>query len=321
MHNAHLGKLRFKSLQILVLAEQLKSLRAVANAVNTSQPAVTQTLQELERTFGETLLVRDHNGVTLTSAGEIVAVRAKIAIEEMRIALESMRGATKLPVLRLGVLPFLMYDLVPRALQHLRNDQVKMRLQIHETYVQDLRDRLFTGQDDLVLTRLGTMAVDAEQFAHIRIHRITTETVTPFVGQQHPLYARANAGKAVDPSELAGCEWVLPPDSTDVRRTVDELLLGCGLPPAIPHVEVHSLHSMMMIVGATASVGAGPMSAIQRMTNMLKLSPLKLLKFNPPKTFTVAMHHSRQDNNPLIPLFLKSIDSDETLSADLQRSS
>jgi DNA-binding transcriptional LysR family regulator len=307
MHNAHLGKLRFKSLQILLLAQELKSLRAVANAVSTSQPAVTQTLQELERTFGQTLLVRDHSGVTLTPAGEVLAARAKVALEEMGAAIESTRGTKAVPTLRLGVLPFLMYDLVPRALRHLNDNGIPLRLQINETYVQDLRDRLFAGEDDLVLTRLTAIAVDAEQFASIRIQRIATETVTPFVGELHPLYPLAKSGKAVDPTRLAGCDWVLPPDNTEVRRTVDELLLLSGLPPAIPTVEVRSLHSMMMIVGATGSVGAGPMSAVRRMTKLLKLAPLNLIKFQTPQTHTVAMYHARQDNNPLIPLFLNSV--------------
>jgi DNA-binding transcriptional LysR family regulator len=307
MHNPHLGKLRFKSLQILLLAQELKSLRAVANAVSTSQPAVTQTLQELERTFGEPLLVRDHSGVQLTRAGELLAARAKVALEEMGAAIGSLRGGKAVPVLRLGVLPFLMYDLVPRTLQHLQGNGVTLRLQVHETYVQDLRQRLLDGEDDVVLTRLAASAVDAEQFKSIRIQRLATETVTPFVGQRHPLYPLALRGQAVNPALLADCDWVLPPESTEVRRTVDEMLVLSGLPPAIPVVEVHSLHGMMMIVGATGSIGAGPLSAVRRMTELLKLAPLNLLKLKPPKTFTVAMHHARQDNNPLIPLFLSSV--------------
>ena len=307
MHNPHLGKLRFKSLQILLLAQELKSLRAVANAVSTSQPAVTQTLQELERTFGQTLLLRDHSGVTLTVAGEALAARAKVALQEMGAAIESIRGPKAVPILRLGVLPFLMYDLVPRALRHLNDNGTALRLLINETYVQDLRDRLFAGEEDLVLTRLAAIAVDAEQFESIRIQRIATETVTPFVGENHPLYALAKIGQAVDPTRLADCDWVLPPENTEVRKTVDELLLLSGLPPAIPSIEVRSLHSMMMIVGATSSVGAGPLSAVRRMTKLLKLAPLNLIKFQTQQTHTVAMYHARQDKNPLIPLFLNSV--------------
>jgi LysR family pca operon transcriptional activator len=309
MYTPHIGKLRLKSLQILLLAKELKSLRAVADAVSTSQPAVTQTLQELERTFGKPLLLRDHRGVTLTPAGELVAARAKVVLEEMKATTESLRSAQPVPILRLGVLPFLMYDLVPRALRHLKEREIPMRLKIHETYVTDLRERLFAGEEDLVITRLASTAVDVAQFKSIRLQRLATETVTPFIGQSHPLYKLAISGQGVDPELLRGCEWVLPPESTEVRRVVDELLMHCGLPPAIPSVEVASLHSMMMIVGATATVGAGPLSTVNQMIKILNLVPLKLLKFKPPKTITVAMFHARQDTNPLIPIFLQSVQS------------
>jgi LysR family pca operon transcriptional activator len=307
MHNVHLGKLRFKSLQILLLAKELQSLRAVANAVSISQPAVTQTLQELERTFDQQLLVRDHSGVQLTPAGELLAARAKVALEEMGAAIGGMGGGKVLPVLRVGVLPFLMYDLVPRTFQYLHENATPLRLKIRETYVQDLRQRLLAGEDDLVLTRLAASAVDAEEFKSLRIHRLATETVTPFVGQKHPLYPLALSGQAVDPKLLADSDWVLPADTSEVRRTVDEMLVLSGLSPTIPAVEVHSLHGMMMIVGATGAVGAGPLSAVRRMTELLKLAPLALLNLKPSQTFTVAMHHSRQANNPLIPLILNSV--------------
>lgn len=307
MHNAHLGKLRFKSLQILLLAKELQSLRAVAHAVSISQPAVTQTLQELERTFGEPLLVRDHSGVQLTPAGELLAVRAKVALEEMGAAIGGIRGAKVVPVLRLGTLPFLMYDLVPRTIEHLHENAIPLRLKIRETYVQDLLQRLLSGEDDLVLTRLAASAVDAEAFKSLRIQRLATETVVPFVGQKHPLYPLALSGRAVDPKMLADSDWVLPAPSTEVRRSIDETLVLCGLSPTIPAVEVHSLHGMMMIVGATGAVGAGPLSAVRRMTELLKLAPLTLLNLTPPETVTVAMYHSRQDNNPSIPLILNSI--------------
>jgi len=86
----------------------------------------------------------------------------------------------------------------------------------------------------------------------------------------------------LDPKLLADCDWVLPADTTVVRRTVDEMLVLSGLSPTIPAVEVHSLHGMMMIVGATGAVGAGPLSAVRRMTELLKLAPLTLLNLNAP---------------------------------------
>ncbi len=307
MLEAHLGKLRLKSLQILLLARELGSLRAVAEAVNTSQPAVTQTLQELEKTFGQTLLTRDHSGVALTDAGVLLATRAKVALAEMAIAAESLQGAVQLPILRLGVLPFLMFELVPSTLHQLANDANPLRVRIHETFVQRLKDRLLAGDDDLVLTRLGALSVDAPEFASIRIHPIATEPVSFFVGERHPLYPLARRGQSIDPAQLAGCAWVLPTADTDLRRQVDELLVLSGLAPSTPWVEAGSLHSMLFMVSTTNAISAVPEAAIRRVAEVLKLAPLKLSRIKPTSIRIVAMYHARQDYNPSIPVILESL--------------
>ena len=307
MRDAHLGKLRFKSLQILLLAKELGSLRAVAEAVNTSQPAVTQSLQELEKTFGQTLLTRDYSGVALTNAGEMLVSRAKVAIAEMGAAAETLLHAQSVPILRLGVLPFLMFDLVPSTMRELSETGNPIRLRVHETYVQKLKERLLAGEDDLVLTRLSAAAFDAPEFLSVRIQRIATETVSLFVGQRNPLYQQAKLGKPIEVAQLANCPWVLPPPDTEVRQQVDELLVQNGQAPSIPWIEAASLHSMLITVGETDAVSAGPLSAIQRMAQLLNLAPLNLRKFKFPSTYLVAMHHARQDYNPVITTFLQGL--------------
>ncbi len=307
MQSHQLGKIRFKALQILLLAQELKSLRAVATAVNTSQPAVTQTLQELEKTFGQVLLTRDHSGVALTHAGEILAARARVALAEMQTVEKALSSSPDVPVLRVGTLPLLVFDLLPRTLHHLAENEAPLRVRIHETTVSRLRERLFADEDDVVLTRLAAVAVSADEYPSLRIHRLATERVTLFVGRLHPLYAKASAGEAVDAALLADCRWVLPPESTEVRRHVDELLVLSGLPPSTPVVEVASLHSTLMTVSETSTVGAGPQSAVDRMTALLKLAPLRLKRFNPAATHTVAMYHARHDATPSVATFIRSI--------------
>ena len=174
MVNAHLGKLRLKSLQILLLAEKLGSLREVAGAVSTSQPAVTQALQELEKLFGQILLDRYHSGVSLTDAGRVVANHARVMLVEVDKAAQAVQDKRSLPILRLGTLPFIMFDLVPAILLRLIEGQSLLRLQIYESNVEGLRDRLIAGHDDLILTRLSANALDVNEFAALRIDRKST---------------------------------------------------------------------------------------------------------------------------------------------------
>jgi DNA-binding transcriptional LysR family regulator len=313
MLNAHLGKLRLKSLQILLLAEELGSLRAVADAVSTSQPAITQALQELEKIFGQTLLDRDHSGVALTDAGRVVANHARVALGEVSNAAQAVKDKRSVPILRLGTLPFLMFDLVPATLRRLSSGQPLLRLQIHESNVQGLRDRLIAGDDDLVLTRLSASAMDANEFEALRVRKIATETVTLFVGKRHPLYAKASQGITIDPSHLLNCEWILPPPDSQVCQHVNELMVSLGMAPPTPIVQAASLHSMLMMVGATHAVSAAPLSAVLQMGGLLHLTPLKLSKVKTQATNTVAVYHRRQDANPALQLFMNALEKESAI--------
>jgi hypothetical protein len=45
-------------------------------------------------------------------------------------------------------------------------------------------------------------------------------------------------------------------------------------------------------------VSAAPLSALQRMADLLHLAPLKLSKVETGTATTVAIYHRREDNNP-----------------------
>ncbi|WP_404366939.1 LysR family transcriptional regulator [Sphingomonas sp. MMS24-J45] len=62
------------------------SMNAAAQAVNLSQPALTQGLAKLERQLGTALFVRRPDGVTPTEAGLVMAGRATAALEHLTIA-------------------------------------------------------------------------------------------------------------------------------------------------------------------------------------------------------------------------------------------
>jgi len=314
MFNAHLGKLRLKSLQILLLAEELGSLRAVADAVSTSQPAITQALQELERLFGQTLLIRDHSGVSLTDAGRVVANHSRVALAEVANASQAVQGKRSVPILRLGTLPFLMFDLVPATLRRLTVGQPLLRLQVHESNVQGLRGRLIAGHDDLILTRLSASALDVNEFDALRIHKLGTAKATLFVGERHPLYAKACQGKTIEPAQLMGCEWVLPPPDSQLCQHVNELMVSLGMAPPVPMVQAASLNSMLMMVSATHAVSAAPLSAVQRMGGLLHLAPLKLRNVKTQSTDTVALYHQRQEGNPALHLFMNALKQESVIN-------
>ena len=72
--------MKLHQLRALVACADHLSLRAAADALALSHPAVTKTVRELEVSLGVPLVVRSAQGVTLTAHGETLCVRARQAI-------------------------------------------------------------------------------------------------------------------------------------------------------------------------------------------------------------------------------------------------
>lgn len=88
----HPFDLNLRHLRALSAIAAHGSMNAAAQAVNLSQPALTQGLAKLERQLGTSLFDRRPDGVTPTEAGTLMAERATAAFEHLTAA-SQRRGA------------------------------------------------------------------------------------------------------------------------------------------------------------------------------------------------------------------------------------
>jgi DNA-binding transcriptional LysR family regulator len=68
-------------LKIFVTVEQLQSISLAAEALNMSQPAVSQSLKKLETQLGENIYVRKGRGIEITERGRAIASQCSQGIE------------------------------------------------------------------------------------------------------------------------------------------------------------------------------------------------------------------------------------------------
>src|SRR6478752_5946380 len=115
--------LRLRSLVLIETLAQTGSLRQAARRLNTSQPALTVMLRDVERTLGGTLFERSRRGLVATAMGDY-------AIQQAR------------RLLRVGVLQLLMLEVVPRALVLLRRAAPAVRIEFEEGAAGHLLGRL-----------------------------------------------------------------------------------------------------------------------------------------------------------------------------------
>lgn len=82
--------LNLRHLRAVLAAHELGSITAAAEAINLSQPALTQGLAKLEAQFGYTLFERRSGGMVATPMGEIVIGRARAAFAHLASGVEGL---------------------------------------------------------------------------------------------------------------------------------------------------------------------------------------------------------------------------------------
>ena len=87
--------MRLQHLHLLLTLAQTGSLRASAQTLNVTQPALTKALKQLEDEFGTALVLRTPKGVRLAPAGELLAARAATVVREIERAREEVAWHTQ----------------------------------------------------------------------------------------------------------------------------------------------------------------------------------------------------------------------------------
>lgn len=86
-------QLNLRHLRGLLAVHEQGSISAAAEAVNLSQPALTQGILKLENQLGEVLFERRPNGIVATSAGELVLERAHASMRHLTAGGRLIAGA------------------------------------------------------------------------------------------------------------------------------------------------------------------------------------------------------------------------------------
>jgi LysR family glycine cleavage system transcriptional activator len=103
------------ALEAFVRTARLGSVKAAAEALALSSPALTRRLQALERHLGHSLFDRGHQAVHLNAEGSRLLDEVGPALDALGLAMERGGGGGELMRLKLAVLPlFASYQLMPR---------------------------------------------------------------------------------------------------------------------------------------------------------------------------------------------------------------
>lgn len=227
------------AVEAFVQTARLGSVRAAADALALSSPAVTRRVQAMERHVGRPLFERRQRAVRLNAEGERLLAEVGPALDELGLAVERVAGGSGLQRLRLGVPPlFASHRLMP-SLGALRALEPDLHIDI-DTQPHALA-RLDEGLDAAIV-----LARDVEP--HFYARRLARNRVVA-VGRRELAEGPAALG---GPADLAGQTVLLHrdlPDAFDYWRE------AVGLPDLEPAAVDHFDSGQLILDAAGQGLG------------------------------------------------------------------
>ena len=223
----------------LAVAER-GSLRAAARHLGVAQPALTRSIQELERELGVPLFVRHSTGVAVTPVGKLFMSRADAVRSELRRAreeIDQVRGRAEGRVsVCLSTVAHL--ALLPYALGTFRGRYPGIHLDITEGLFVQAEAALRSGVLDCYIGPPPSESPGPQ----IAVEKLFDNTRVILGRKGHPL-ARARSLRA-----LVDAEWL----STSITYKADEelapLFASHGLPTPRIVLQAHSALTFMVAV-------------------------------------------------------------------------
>ena len=133
------------------------SLGKAAQSLNTSQPALSRTIRNLEVQVGESLFERHTRGMQLTQAGQTLLPHANAIVSERARAAEellALKGMARGTV-RVGAIPGVAAGVLPQAIRRLMDGYPRLRIEVIEDTWDRLSLLLLTYQLDIALAAVG----------------------------------------------------------------------------------------------------------------------------------------------------------------------
>jgi len=235
--------MKLQTLQALICIEEVGSLRAAAQLLHLSQPALSAAVQQLEEELKAPLLVRTKRGVSLTPFGQAFMKHARLIVSESRRAHEEigqLRGHWEGHV-TFATSPAIALGPLPQALASFAREFPSVTVNVRDGLYPSVSPQLRDGTLDFALTAAHKHDIDADLEAQA-LH--VSDVV--IVGQRN--HAKARATRL---AELQECRWAFSSAPRGPGAIIRDAFARHGLPEprlgivcesflALPGVLAHS---------------------------------------------------------------------------------
>jgi DNA-binding transcriptional LysR family regulator len=267
----------FKSIETFLWVVTLGSFRGAGQRLNTTQPAISQRIAQLERELGVKLLNRDHRVASPTPSGRQLMVYAEklISLRSEMMAEVGERSAMR-GVLRLGVAETIVHTWLPRLIKSVNTAHPNLSLEIEVDITPNLSARLL-GQEIELAFLLGPLSASGVR------NRVLCD---------YPIGILASASLGLGDGPLKVQDLAKFPIITFPRKSQPyEIVRSLFNRPDLPPIRLHASASLATVIHmATEGLGIAviPTAIVE---NELADGRLQLLSTDlkiPPLTFSAS---------------------------------
>jgi DNA-binding transcriptional LysR family regulator len=244
--------------QVIALAEHGSFVRAAA-ALHISQPALSRSIQAIERQFGSELFLRTSSGTVPTDLGRLYLERARdllrMADDFEREAVH--RGALQAGRVAVGGGPYPSEAVLARAAARFAEQFPGISLRVRSGDWDELLQRLRSRELDFFVAETSTLHHEAD----IEVAPLDATHALYFVARAgHPLALRSDLPVA----ELLSWPFITP--GRVPPRILDPLLsmLRGAKGRSFPAIECNGLAPLKRILASSDAVSASILSCISR---------------------------------------------------------
>jgi len=227
------------AIEAFVQVARLGSVKAAAESLSLSSPALSRRVQNLEHFLGRTLFERRHHAMALTEDGEGLLARVSAPLDDLANAIEVSTGQGDIVRLKLGVLPLFASQRLIGELPELRRMHPELHIDI-DTAAHGTA-RLGDGLDAAI-----TLAQSIEPGLYSREidHNIIAPIAAPGLS--------VRGAPVTEPQQIAGLTILL---HRDMPETFHFWRNAVGFPNLEPAAEDHFDSGQLMLDAAAQGLG------------------------------------------------------------------
>ena len=240
-------RLRLRHLEVLVCIAEAGSLTAAADALDASQPSVSQWLMDIESALGVRLFIRGRQLAPTEFLEPALWHARRMLNDSRRLEAElAAIGAGSAGTVRIGAMHVAGPKLMPSAILRIKALVPQTRIQLIEDIAAGLWPRFERNELDILVTRLDERSFGRGlkcEPLHDNPHCVMARSGHPLTKVRAPTWVQA-----------AAYPWILPPAQTPLRAAIDATFIAAGLAPPQAWLESVAMTTNQAILRDTDSL-------------------------------------------------------------------